>query len=81
MIGHLVGALEPELLAGGGASHAQIFDDRFILPHTQELKISLPACARNVRLGITGYSKVPTFYMRDAAALTPAATRQGGPKF
>jgi len=66
MIDHLVGAFEPERLAGVGASHAQLFDDRFILPPTQELKInySLPACASNVRLGMTGFSKVPSFYMQ-----------------
>ena len=63
MNSHLVGAPEPERLPGGGVSHAQIFDDRFVLPGPQELKInySLPACASNVRLGMTGFSKVTTF--------------------
>jgi len=46
MISHLVGALEPELLAGRIASHTKLFDDRFILPHMQQLKInySFSAC-------------------------------------
>jgi hypothetical protein len=66
MIGHLVGALEPEHLAGRGASHAQLFDDRFFLASPQELRTiySLPACASNVKLGMLGFSKVPTFYMQ-----------------
>ena len=66
MIGHLVGAIEPERLADGGASHAQLFDERFILPTTHEFIInySIPACASHVRLGMTGFSKVPTFYMQ-----------------
>ena len=83
MIGHLVGALEPQRLAGGGASHTQLFDDRFIQPPTQELKInySFPTCAIHVRLGMTGFSKVPTIYIQQQQHSTPAATRQGGPKF
>jgi len=82
MIKHLVGALEPEHLAGGGASHAQLLDDRFVLTSPQELKInySLLTCASHVTVVTTGFSKVPTFYMQ-LVALTPATTRQGGPKF
>jgi len=57
---------EPERLAGGGAGHAQLFDDRFVLASPQELKINynFPACATHVRLGMTGFSNVPTFYMQ-----------------
>ena len=64
MISHLVGVLEPEGLAGRRASHAQLFDDRFLLASQQELKInySFPACTSHVRLGMTGFSKIPTFY-------------------
>ena len=60
------GALEPEDLAGGGASYTQLFDDGFILPATQELKMnhSFPACTNHVRLGMTVLSKVPNFYMQ-----------------
>jgi len=66
MFSHLVGALEPERLSGGGAGHAQHLDDRFVLPPQHELKInySIPACASLVRLRITGFSKVPTYYMQ-----------------
>jgi len=41
MIGHLVGALEPERLAGRSASHTRFFDDRFILPPTQRTQNQL----------------------------------------
>jgi hypothetical protein len=66
MIGHLVGALEPEGIAGGGANYTQFFEDSLILPPPQKLKInySFPACTSHVRLGMTGFSKVPTFYMQ-----------------
>ena len=55
MIGHVVADLEPERLAGRSARHAQ---------HSQEVKInySFPACASHIRLGMTGFSKIPTFY-------------------
>ena len=51
MISHLVGGLEPERHAGGGAGHAQLLH-RFVLTSPQELKINygLPACASHVRL-------------------------------
>ena len=57
MNGRLVGAFEPERFAGGGVCHAQLFDDRLALASPQELKInySYPACARHVRLGMTGF--------------------------
>jgi hypothetical protein len=66
MIGNLLCALEPERHAGRSASHTQLFKGRFILPTTQELKIyySFPACVSHVRLGMTGFSKVHTFYMQ-----------------
>ena len=66
MISHLVGALEPEHFAGSGDGHAQLFDDRLDLTSPQELKInySLRVCASQVRLGMTGFSKVLTFYMQ-----------------
>jgi len=38
MIGHLVGALEPERFAGRSASYTPFFDDSFILSAAQELK-------------------------------------------
>jgi hypothetical protein len=45
MIGNILGALEPERLAGVGASHTNLFKERFIPPPPQELKInySFPA--------------------------------------
>jgi hypothetical protein len=66
MTGHLVGDLQPERIPGGGASHTQLLDYRFILPPTQELQInySFPACASHVRIGMAGFSKVPNFYMQ-----------------
>jgi len=73
MISHLLGAIKPERLAGLGACHAKLFDDRFVLTSPQELKIHFifPACASHFRLGMTEFTKVPT----------PAVTRLGGPKF
>jgi len=66
VIGHLVGALEPERFTSCRASYTQFFDDSLILSTAQELKInySFPACTSRVRLGMTGLSKVPTFYMQ-----------------
>jgi hypothetical protein len=66
MISHVVEALEPERLASCSASNAQLLNDGFILPLPQKLKInySFPACAIHVSLGMTGISKVPTFYMQ-----------------
>jgi hypothetical protein len=66
MIVHLVGSLEPEGFAGCRASYTQFFDDSLILSTAQELKInySFPACKSHVRLAMTGFSKVPTFYMQ-----------------
>ena len=39
MFRHLVVGLETERLGGGGAGHAELFDDRLILPPLQELVI------------------------------------------
>jgi len=66
MIGHLVGALEPEGFAGCSAGYTKFFDDSLILSTAQELKVnySFPARTSHVRLGMTGFSKVPTFYMQ-----------------
>jgi len=72
MIGHLVGALEPEGLSGRTASYTQFIDDSFIPSTAQKLKInySFPACTSCVRVGMTGFSKVPNLYAA-AAALAP----------
>jgi hypothetical protein len=53
MIGHLVGALEPERFTSCRASNTQYFDDSIILSTAQELKInySFTACTSHVRLG------------------------------
>jgi hypothetical protein len=40
MISHVVGVLEPVRLPGGGAGHAQLLDERFVLTPLQELKIN-----------------------------------------
>jgi hypothetical protein len=66
VIGHHVGALEPERFTSCRASYTQIFDDSLIPSTAQELKInySFPACTSHVRLGMTGFSKVPTFNMQ-----------------
>jgi len=40
MISHIVVAFEPERRAGGGAHHAHLFDDRFVLASPQDLKIN-----------------------------------------
>jgi hypothetical protein len=66
MIGHLVGALEPERFNGCRASYTNFFDDSLILSTAKELKnnYSFPACTSLVRLGMTGFSKVPTFYIK-----------------
>jgi len=40
MIYYLVGALETERLERGSAGHADLLDDRLILPPPQELVIS-----------------------------------------
>jgi len=66
MIGYRVGALEQEHFAGRSGSFTQFFDDSSILSIAQELKInySVPACTKHARLGMTGFSKVATFYMR-----------------
>ena len=66
MIGYFVGALEPEHFAGRSASYTYFFDDSVILPPAQELKINyiFPACTSHVRIGKTGFSKVPTFYLQ-----------------
>ena len=65
MIGHLVGALEPERFTSCRASYTKFFDESLILPPTQELKINygFPAYTSHVRLGMTGFSKEPTIYM------------------
>jgi len=78
MISHLVEVLEPERLACGGAGHAQLLYDRFVLTSPQELKInySLPACARN-----DGIFESTYILYAAAATLTPFTMRQGGPKF
>jgi len=66
MNSHLLGAPKREYLAGGCAGYAQLIDDRFVLTSPKELKInySLSKCASHVRLGMTGFSKVPAFYMQ-----------------
>jgi len=66
MIGHLVGAVEQLRFVGRSASYTHFFDDSFILSTGQELKInySFPACTSHVILGMTGFSKVPTFHMQ-----------------
>jgi len=63
-IGHLVGALEPECFTGRSASCKQFFDDSVLLSIAHELKInySFPVCTSHFRLGVTGFSTVPTFY-------------------
>jgi hypothetical protein len=66
MIGHLVGALEPESFADCQASYTKFVYDSLILPPAQELKInySFPACTNHVRLGMMGFLKVAKFYMQ-----------------
>jgi len=66
MIGHLVGALEPERFSSCRASYTQLFYDSLILSTAHKLKInySFPAYTSHVKLGMTGFSKVPTFYMQ-----------------
>ena len=65
MIRHLLGALEPERFAGCRASYTQFFDDSLTLSTAQVFKInySIPAYTSHVRLEMTGFSKVPSFYM------------------
>jgi hypothetical protein len=38
MISHNVGAFEPERRSGGGAHHANLFDDRFVLAYRKNSK-------------------------------------------
>ena len=66
MFGHLEEVFEPERHAGCDDCHAHHIDDRFVLMSPQELKInfSLPACASHAKLGMTGFSKKPTFYVQ-----------------
>jgi len=66
MIGNLVGAIEPERFAGRSASYTRFFEDSFILSTAQELKINYiyHACTSLVRLGMMGFSNVPTIYIQ-----------------
>ena len=82
MISHFVQVLEPEGLAAGGAGHAQLLDDRFVLTSPLKIKInySLHACTSHVKTRNDGIFE-STYLLYAAAALTPATTRQGGPKF
>jgi len=53
MIRPLIGALETERIERGGSGHAELFDDRLILPPPQELVLShdIPTSSL-VRLGM-----------------------------
>ena len=55
--------LEMESPRGGGASHAEFLDDRFILPPPQELVIEhgLSTIPRHVRLGMIIIDKILTY--------------------
>jgi len=46
MISHILGALEPERLAGGDAGHAQLLYDRFVLPSRKTQTQLQPLCLR-----------------------------------
>jgi hypothetical protein len=65
MIGHLVGALEPEVLAGRGASYTVLCRQFHSAARARnQNQLQLPACTSHVRIGMTGFSKVLTFYMQ-----------------
>jgi len=57
MIGHLVGAFEPERLAGSLTTVS------FWFPRKNSKSITVSLLAPAI-LGMTGFSKVPTFYMQ-----------------
>ena len=64
VIRHRVAGLETEHLGRGGAGHAELLNDRLILPASQArvINISLPTTPRHIRLEMIRIDKILTFY-------------------